>query len=109
MVELLDTAISLQKARSGQEEDRLEDTTSFLAASLETVNNLGKTNISLYTRVEWRLSLGFYGINAASMQQKESIIGEKNTEKNAKNTSRRVLLCQSCVTSVATSLSLSLT
>ena len=45
MVELLDTAVSLQQARAGQEEDRLEVTTSFLAASLETVNNLGKRNI----------------------------------------------------------------
>ena len=45
VVELLDTAVSLQQARAGQEEDRLEDSTSFLAASLETVNNLGKRNI----------------------------------------------------------------
>lgn len=45
VVELLDTAVSLQQARAGQEEDGLEDSTSFLAASLETVNNLGKRNI----------------------------------------------------------------
>ena len=44
VVELLDTAVSLQQARTGQEEERLEDSSSFLAASLETVNNLGETN-----------------------------------------------------------------
>ena len=52
VVELLDTAVSLQQARTGQEEERLEDSSSFLAASLETVNNLGEINISLYTRVK---------------------------------------------------------
>ena len=39
VVELLHTAVSRQQ----EQQDRLEDNTSFLAASLETVNNLGKT------------------------------------------------------------------
>ena len=43
VVQLLDTAVTVQQAREG---DKLEVSTNFVSASLQTVNNLGKNNIT---------------------------------------------------------------
>ena len=53
VMELLDTAVSLQQARASQEEDRLEVTTSFLATWIPSTTSVRKiSHFTHYTAVK---------------------------------------------------------